>query len=103
MYVEAMHTPGAARSTAGPKFEKNANVSSVSVRQPGNTGASPPGLPSKSAIAETVMTSGYAAGTKTLASDDALPAATAYVTPAATDLQMARWRGSPFVRPQLPS
>ena len=41
--------------TPAPKFEKFASVSSSSVRQVG--AASPPGLPSKSANAETVITS----------------------------------------------
>ena len=51
-----MQTPGAIRSTSEPKLEKSAKVSSWSARQV--EAAPPPGLPLKSASAETVITSG---------------------------------------------
>src|SRR5215211_112241 len=96
-----MHTPGAITSTSLPKFEKSANVSSTSVRHV--DAAPPPGRPLKSARAETVITSSYAAGVDSDASTWSLPAATAYVTPAATERQIAWCSASPFVLPQLPS
>src|SRR3954453_1314705 len=46
-HVEVMQTPGAMRSTAGPKFEKSASVSSTPARHVGD--APPPGRPLKSA------------------------------------------------------
>src|SRR3990172_9470010 len=89
-----MQTPGAAM--ACPVSEppevvqllKSAAVSSTSARQVAE--APPPGWPLKSAIAVTVSTSLYAAGTKPLKSALLLPAATTYVTPAVfTEAQMA--------------
>ena len=58
--VERMHTPGAAMSTAVPQFEKFASVSSSSVLQVGEP--RPPGRPSKSASADTVIALGTYAG-----------------------------------------
>ena len=55
-----MQTPGAAMSMSWPKFEKNAIVSSIALKQSGSGGAPPPGCPLLSAMAETVMTSSYA-------------------------------------------
>jgi hypothetical protein len=59
-----MHFPDAIMSTRQPKFEKLANVSSLSAdpHELQVDAPSPPGTPSKSASADTVMTSGYAAG-----------------------------------------
>src|SRR5215510_6979923 len=65
--------------------------------------APPPGRPLKSATAVTASTSSYAAGTNPARSLLSLPAATTYVTPAATELQIARWSASLLVLPQLPS
>jgi len=48
-----MQTPGAAMSMVSPKLLKLASVSSWSLRQV--AGATPPPLPSKSAMAETQM------------------------------------------------
>src|SRR5919108_1465573 len=90
-----MHTPGAAivcASSAEPavvQFEKLAAVSSTSLRQV--AAAPPPGCPLKSATAVTVRTWSYAAGTKSLKLALLFPAATTYVTPALTELQIARW------------
>jgi len=93
-------TPGAARSTSGPKLLKLANESSGprTVDWP-----SPPGKPSVSTTAETVITSSYEAGTFDAALDALFPAATTYTTPAATELQIASCNASPLVRPQFPS
>ena len=54
-----MHTPGAVMSTSEPRFEKSANVSSTSRRPKVVQVADDllPLTPSKSAMAETVMTS----------------------------------------------
>ena len=54
-------TPGAAILTDGPKLLKYANESSVLFPRSG-AGPNPPHLPSVSAIAETVITSGLLAG-----------------------------------------
>ena len=101
-----MHTPGAAIVCATSELEtakllKSANVSSTSVRQVGD--AVPPGRPSKSAIAVTVRTSSYAAGTLVAKSLLSFPAPTTYVIPLTTELQIATWSASLFVWPQLPS
>ena len=66
IHADVMLTPGANRSTQVPKFENDARVSVLSV-------------------APTVIASGVAAGEKVHASADELPAATAYVTPAAVE------------------
>ena len=83
-----MHTPGAAMSTAGPKFENVARVSSVWSCRQKNAPRHPP-APSPSATAETVITSGWLAGLTAAASMPSLPAATTNVMPAATELAMA--------------
>src|SRR5207247_6993361 len=65
VHVEYTETPGAVTSIDGPLFEKNAISSSQAYQNSSMTNwqpASPPGSPSKSVIAETVMTSGKAAG-----------------------------------------
>ena len=61
-HVERMHTPGAAISISEPSLLKVAKVSSepASLRQV--VAASAPPWPSKSAMAETVITSGWLAG-----------------------------------------
>jgi hypothetical protein len=65
MAVETIATPGALRSIAGPRLLKHAKPSSrltdVS-EQVYEPLPKPPGRPSKSESAETVMTSGYVAG-----------------------------------------
>src|SRR5262249_30903998 len=86
-YVEVMPTPGAARSTTAPKLLNDASVSSLPYKR--LTGPFPPGWPSVSTIAETVITSSNEAGTVPAASTPELPAATTYVTPAATDRHTA--------------
>src|SRR5947209_18757557 len=102
-----MQTPGAAMvcpSSLLPivvKLLKSAAVSSTSVRHV--AAARPPGWPLKSAIAVTVSTSSYAAGTKLLKSIALFPAATTYVTPALTEPQIALCNASLLVLPQLPS
>src|SRR6266536_3289557 len=83
------------------KLLKSAAVSSTSARQV--AAAPPPGCPLKSTIAVTVSTSLYAAGVKLAKSPFELPAATTYVTPAATELQIAACMASPLLRPQFPS
>ena len=58
-YVDRTHTPGAVMSTSEPRFEKSAKVSSTS-RRPKLVQVADdrlPLTPSKSAMAETVMTS----------------------------------------------
>ena len=70
-----MHTPGATISTRLPKLLNAARVSSRSSRHVYE--ARPPGSPSKSASAETVITSGWLAGLKSAASTESLPAAAA--------------------------
>src|SRR5215213_9589535 len=86
-----MFTPGAAMSTSAPKLLKLARESSGPsfVASP-----APPGRPSESAKAETVITSSKAAGRKVAASLLLLPAATTTVTPAATTRQTASCSGS---------
>src|SRR2546427_13106632 len=102
-----MQTPGAAMVcptsllTVVVKLLKSAAVSSTSVRHVG--APLPPGRPSKSAIAVTVSTSLYAAGTKPLKPMALFPAATTYVTPAVTEPQIALCNASLLVLPQLPS
>src|SRR2546427_2827132 len=102
-----MQTPGAAMVcptsllSVVVKLLKSAAVSSTSVRHVG--APLPPGRPSKSAIAVTVSTSLYAAGTKSLKSIALFPAATTYVTPALTEPQIALCNASLLVLPQLPS
>src|SRR6266511_2310276 len=90
--VDSMQTPGAAivwlwslADTA--KLLKSAYVSSTSVRHV--AAALPPGKPSKSATAVTLSTSLYADGTWPARSEALFPAATTYVTPAATERQIA--------------
>ncbi len=60
----------------------------------------PPGSPSKSASAETVITSSYAAGWRVVVLTDWLPAAATTVVPSATSAQMAPWMRSFEARPQ---
>src|SRR5438445_5644402 len=101
-----MQTPGAAMVCSASmlsvaKLLKSAAVSSTSVRHVG--APLPPGWPLKSAIAVTVSTSSYAAGTKLLKSIALFPAATTYVTPALTEPQIALCNASLLVLPQLPS
>src|SRR6266487_1432083 len=59
----------------------------------------PPGLPLKSVRADTVMTSSSAAGTTRRALVEEFPAATVYLTPAATERQIAPCSGSPVEQP----
>src|SRR5215213_11720604 len=87
----------------GPVFEKDAIESSQMLSnmvqekwQP----AKPPRSPSKSVKAETVITSGKAAGMNVDASENEFPAATTYVMPAPTERQIAS-RNPPSV--QLPT
>src|SRR5215217_3714345 len=88
--VERTQVPGAAMSTSAPKFEYPAKASSVPPLEQ-VAAAPPPGLPSKSEKAETVIASAYVAGTVDAASTPLLPAATTTGTPAPTTLQMALW------------
>src|SRR3990170_536863 len=89
-----MRQPGAAISTRGPRLLKLARLSSGP--QPVG-GPTPPGAPSESTMAETVMTSGQLAGVVVVASTPSsvvpLPAAAIYTTPAATELEMAAQSG----------
>src|SRR5437867_8545832 len=103
-----MQTPGPAMVWSASelflaKFEKLADVSSWSVKEHHGAPPAAPGAPSLSAIAVTVSTSGYAAGTNVEKSPELFPAATTYVTPDATDRQIAMCSGSLFVLPQFPS
>ncbi len=72
--LDLMPRPGAMMSTSAPKLEKSAMMSSWSRRHVAF--APPRAAPLKSANAETVMTSSYAAGMNVLASFLLFPAAT---------------------------
>src|SRR3989344_329499 len=86
-HVEKMLTPGAPRSTAAPKLLNDAKVSSAPYEV---AGPNPPGAPSESASADTVITASlYAAGTELAVFAFSLLAATAYVTPPETALPIA--------------
>jgi hypothetical protein len=87
--VDVMQVPGAAISTAVPQFENPAVVSSGCTCWQVVWPPWPPGSPSESARADTVMTSGWAAGWNVEASTRLLPAATTYTTPASTERVMA--------------
>ena len=100
LYVDKMFTPGAAMSTTEPKLLKVAKLSSFPYFV---AGPSPPHLPSLSAIAATVITSGLLAGEKDSASAALFPAATTKVIPAATALWIAissafEWHRQPKLR-----
>ena len=84
---EVSLTPGPMISTSGPKLENPANVSSVAPPRP-------PGSPSESNIAETVMTSSNEAGMLFEASAESFPAATTTVVPEATRLLTAAWKAT---------
>src|ERR687898_1951050 len=84
--VERTLTPGAAISTSAPKLLNDASDSSG---PRGVSGPRPPGRPSESARAETVITSGYVAGVVFAASTALFMAATTTGTPAATVRQKA--------------
>src|SRR5690242_15646110 len=84
-----MSTPGAASVALLPKLLKLANESSGPYCVGGPT---PPHFPSLSAIATTEMTFGLLAGVHDDISSPEFPAATTYVTPAETELLIAKLR-----------
>ena len=89
-----------------PQLLKKASVSSHSYQNRSATKAQPfrpPGWPSKSASAETEITSGNAAGTNVLALTAELPAPPTSVIPAALAAQMAAWSASLAQSPQARS
>ena len=92
-----MKTPGATTSTDPPKLLNTASVSSHSVVKSSRMNLQPPSPPrtvSKSVRADTLMTSGNAAGTKVPASTAELPEPATMMIPAALAAQTAAWRAS---------
>src|SRR2546430_3484241 len=103
-----MQTPGPASvwfwsAAETAKFEKEAYLSSVSDGLHDGGPPTPPDAPALPALAVTVRTSLYAAGTTPAKSEPLLPAATTNVTPLADALQIAMCMASPFEFPQLAS
>src|SRR5204863_9454621 len=103
--VDTIRPPGAAivciaSVGATAKLEKAARASSVSLGAQLGGFPRPPGVPSLSAIAVTLSTSGYAAGSTAAKSDASLPAAATKVTPRSTVAQIALCKASRVVLPQ---